>query len=603
VLAVLAAVLVLAPATAMAQAGPQTGPGALNRFVDPESNHLVTPAPAGDPYRFEGTLGYLLPSAGPGRRAIHGCDAGGADRFLSLDPACEGRRSLGLYGYAYLEAPAGIDVVPLYRCLVPGKDHFASGDPGCEGKRQEGRLGFLRARGEALLRYAGERHVVTAGPVADGLRYGGGLGFLLPTGGDGKHAIHGCVAGADRFLSLDPGCEGRTRLGVEGYAYDAPPVAEESQPVHRCLQPGVDHFASLNADCEGTRPEGNLGHLRTYGDALVQYDNATTGTSWVTPGAVAPGYRAVRTLGFLVRVGGGGLVAVHGCRAGEDHFLSTDAGCEGRTGVGRYGFAYASPPADQETVALHRCVVPGRRHYASLDFGCEGGVREGRLGYVRTTEQGPPPPPACGPSGARTTLALPGRSRARYFAFGRGTTVTGRALRADGSPAAGATVSLLADAGALEEVAQTQAGRDGGFGFSVAPGPSRTLRAGFRAAPGDPALACGQTVRVRIRAGLRLRASDRRVRNGQRVRFRGQVLGTIPPTGKLVLLQALSRGRWRTFATPRTNSRGQFRGSYRFKIIRRATTIKFRVRAAREAAFPYARGTSRTVRVRVLPGR
>lgn len=42
---------------------------------------------------------------------------------------------------------------------------------------------------------------------------------------------------------------------------------------------------------------------------------------------------------------------------------------------------------------------------------------------------------------------------------------------------------------------------------------------------------------------------------------------------------------------------------YRFNVIRWATTIRFRVRVPSEAAYPYARGTSKTIRLRVLPRR
>lgn len=595
----------LAPAAASGAAvGPQLGPGALNRYVDAESYHLVTPAPVAGAFAYEATLGYTLGAGGPNRRALYGCANSSRDQFLSTDSNCENRSRLGAYGFVYDTPPAGEATVPLYRCIT-AQDHFASSDANCEGQKVEGRLGFLRARGDALLRfYDGRVHHVTAGPVEAGFGYELGLGFFVPGPGEGRRAIYGCRAGPDRFLSRQSDCEGSTPLGLEGYAYDAPPPGEETAPVYRCLVPGTDHFASRDPGCEGMTREDLLGYLRVRGDALVRYENADTGTSWVTAGTVGAGFRFVRTLGFPQRIGGPDLTPVFGCTVGPDHFLSPDGGCEGQTGLGREGFLYGSPPGDQETIALYRCLGAGRGHFASEDPQCEGARTEARLGYVRTIDQGPPPPPSCGPSGAKVALGFGvQRPRAlRSVGFGRSASVTGRATGPDGAPAGGATVTLLTGDDLLSEVGRTQAGPDGAFAFTVGPGANRTLRAGFRAAAGDVALACSAPIDLRVRAGVRLRVSKRRARNGQRVRFSGSVLGEpIPRKGKLLFLQAFVRGRWVTFATPRTNPQGAFRGSYRFKATTRSRTFRFRVRAPSETAFPYERGTSRTLKVRVRP--
>ena len=99
-LAFAALALLAWPASGLAQAGPQLGPGALNRYADPDGFHIVTPVPVGSPYRYASALGYLLAAGGPGRRAIHGCRVDGRDHLLSLDPGCEGGTSLGRYGFA-----------------------------------------------------------------------------------------------------------------------------------------------------------------------------------------------------------------------------------------------------------------------------------------------------------------------------------------------------------------------------------------------------------------------------------------------------------------------------------------------------------------------
>jgi hypothetical protein len=592
-LCALAALTAVAPA-ARAQAGPQLGPGALNRFYDAANDrHWVTPGDVGAGYAHEATLGYLLPGGGPGRQAIYGCRAGGADQFLSHDPGCEGQVQLGRYGYAYASPPDGIETVAVWRCARPG-GHFASRDAGCEGRRTEARLGFLLTRGTALVRTnLSGLHWVTSAAVPAGGTYEATLGYLLETGGAGRVALYSCRAGGDQFLSRDPGCEGREPLGREGFLYEAAPAAEESVPLYRCL--AGDHFASSDPGCEGRRTEGLLGYLRARQPALQQYGNARTGTRWVTTGAPGANYLYERTLGFLLPSGGANMQAIYGCRAGaHDHFLSLDAGCEGRAGEGRVGFAFAVAPASEETVALYRCRGAGN-HFASLDPGCEGHVTEARLGYVRTVEHGPPPPPACGPSGATVEFSVRGK-RARTVRYGRAVRLTGRALRPGGAPATGAEILILQGAGTdLAEAGRAVAGADGTFTFRLPAGTSRTLRAAFRSEPADPALACSATARVAVRAKAKLRARLR----GRVVRFRGRVRGPVPAKGKLLDVQAYDGGRWRKFGTARTRRDGTFRTRYRFTRSARSKTYRFRVRVPRETGFPYARGYSNVAKIRL----
>jgi hypothetical protein len=583
---------------------PQLGAGALNRFYNASTNtHAATPGPVVAGFAYEVTLGYLLPSGGSNRHAIYGCRSGASDYFLSFDAGCEGTTPLGRDGFAYDTPPDGVDTVAVWRCVRPGIDHFFSHDPGCEGYTSEGRMGFLPRRGDALVRsYSGalNRHQVTAGATAAGFAYEATLGFLLPSGGDDRVAIYGCLApGTDYFLSLDNGCEGQAVFGREGYAYTLPPTSDQTVAVYRCLVPGNHHFASNDPNCEGQRSEGRLGFLRLYGDALYQYVNPANGSLWATPGAPAAGYRYERTLGFLVRSGGANLRAINGCRAGAaDYFLSFDSGCESRTVLGRYGFAFTSPPANEPTVGLYRCLRPGRGHFASLDANCEGVLSEGLLGYIRTLDSGPPPAPSCSPSAALLEATLRGR-RSRTVRFGRAATLIGKAVGPDGTPAAGAEIVVLEGGGPFAEVGRAVAGSDGVFGFRVPPGHSRTVRAGFRAGPGDEALACSAPVQLHVRAGVTIGA-PRRVRARRLVRFRGQVLGgPIPARGKLIVLQAFERGRWRTFKSARSDRRGRWTSRYRFTRSARGHSFRIRAVARREARYPYSLGWSRTVRVRV----
>jgi len=92
----------------------------------------------------------------------------------------------------------------------------------------------------------------------------------------------------------------------------------------------------------------------------------------------------------------------------------------------------------------------------------------------------------------------------------------------------------------------------------------------------------------------------RAVRNGASVRFSGRLGGgPVPQGGKLIDLQAHYRGRWRTFATPRTGAGGRWSFRYRFEATRGVVTYRFRAVVPREAAYPYELGRSRVLAVRV----
>jgi hypothetical protein len=86
--------------------------------------------------------------------------------------------------------------------------------------------------------------------------------------------------------------------------------------------------------------------------------------------------------------------------------------------------------------------------------------------------------------------------------------------------------------------------------------------------------------------------------NGDEVVFRGRVSGPMPEHGKLLELQAYSRGTWRTFATPRAHKRShRWRYPYRFTATRGTVSYRFRAVVPPEAGFPFERGHSRSLRV------
>lgn len=105
--------------------------------------------------------------------------------------------------------------------------------------------------------------------VTSGYHYEATLGRLFPTPQGNTIALYDCVASAtsnDHFVSLDSGCEGRVRLGVEGYIYSSWQLLTPTVQLYRCFRivgGHGDHFVSSDAHCEGYTTEATLGYSRT----------------------------------------------------------------------------------------------------------------------------------------------------------------------------------------------------------------------------------------------------------------------------------------------------------------------------------------------------
>jgi hypothetical protein len=183
---------------------------------------------------------------------------------------------------------------------------------------------------------------------------------------------------------------------------------------------------------------------------------------------------------------------------------------------------------------------------------------------------------------------------------GNGKTLRGE-LRAGDRPLPQASIAVLTEprsGGGFSRATTVTTDAAGRFSFAIGTGPSRTVRfdyAGTRVT--RPARA---EARILVRARSSITVDRRFALNGQTVRFRGRLVrGPVPDGGKLIDLQAFYRGRWRTFATPRTDSLGRWLYDYRFEATSGVVTYRFRARIRREAAYPYELGRSRIVRVTV----
>ena len=216
----------------------------------------------------------------------------------------------------------------------------------------------------------------------------------------------------------------------------------------------------------------------------------------------------------------------------------------------------------------------------------------------------PPPAPNGSPASANARLSASfarGRAR-RTVAFGRRAWVRVAVTDELARPIAGAVLQVRTRerrSGAEWALApDVTTGADGRATLLLAPGPSRRILLEYRAHVGDAQPAAVDAVRLNVRAGVTLTARPGRVRGGGVIRFSGRLLAA-PATGlgKIVTLQARERGRWRDFKSARTH-RGRFSARYRFSSTARGT-FPIRAVARADAAYPYATGRSRTVRVRV----
>jgi hypothetical protein len=188
-------------------------------------------------------------------------------------------------------------------------------------------------------------------------------------------------------------------------------------------------------------------------------------------------------------------------------------------------------------------------------------------------------------------------------AFGVPVVIRGRLTARGGNALANADVEVLERTALADQpwvrVGITRTGPKGRFRYRTLRGPSRTVL--FRYAGTRLVRPGSSEVEVRVRAKTTIGVSRHAVVNGDEVQFRGRVHGgPMPPAGKLLQLQAYSRGTWRTFATPRARPRShRWRYTYRFSATQGTVRYRFRAVLPREGGFPFERGASHQVRVRV----
>ena len=191
--------------------------------------------------------------------------------------------------------------------------------------------------------------------------------------------------------------------------------------------------------------------------------------------------------------------------------------------------------------------------------------------------------------------------------YGSVRTVDGRLTDADGKPIAGAVLDVVSSVdrpGAKDKrVGAVTTRADGRFSYRVARGPSRELRFEYKAYTLDPAPVSRAQVTLGVRAGFRLKLTPRKLRNGQRVVFRGRLKGGPARKGTRVTIDVLVPDARRRvpIGNVRADAKGRFRFAYRFRRTLVKARYRFQARLVAQPGYPYRGATSRRVSVVVSP--
>jgi hypothetical protein len=182
--------------------------------------------------------------------------------------------------------------------------------------------------------------------------------------------------------------------------------------------------------------------------------------------------------------------------------------------------------------------------------------------------------------------------------FGRSAEVSGRLANDAGDPIRGASICVKAQTPGVDprprEMGSVMTDAEGRYTYKVAPGPNREIVVGYR----HDADQVARDVSYYARARATLHLHPARVRNGERVRFWGELPGP-NGGGRVVVLQASAAGskRWLTFRKATSNGRGIFHSDYRFNSTPRTTRYRFRALVPRQSGYPWEAGRSRPVEV------
>ncbi|MFD8500618.1 LamG domain-containing protein [Amycolatopsis sp. NPDC059657] len=223
------------------------------------------------------------------------------------------------------------------------------------------------------------------GQVPAGYHFEAPLGTMLSAEAPGTRRLYTClINNTDSFTSMDPACEGFTKLADLGWAYTEQPAGVATVPLYRCVS-GTERFDSNSTTCEGKTVDGLLGYTLAYAP-LTRYYHPRIAEHAVTAAGVPPGYRHEGTFGSIAMTNEPGTQALMSCVDGSDRFLSTDPACGGKTVEVPIGYLWTEAPAGRASTQLFQCSLnsgpSAGELFVSWESNCEGQTVRGPLGYI-----------------------------------------------------------------------------------------------------------------------------------------------------------------------------------------------------------------------------
>jgi hypothetical protein len=264
-------------------------------------------------------------------------------------------------------------------------------------------------------------------------------------------------------------------------------------------------------------------------------------------------------------------------------------------------------------VVVPPTTVPGRDIEAIAGLNAPGNRGTYTLRLWLTDEEGNVGAPASVPlsyscvrseagPGMALTSAIARKGRKRVLVRqGRGAALRGRLFGAGGTGVPGASLCVfgrvVTDAGP-EFLGVALTGAEGRYRFPVPAGPTRELTVVHRF--GHRRIAAGARIATKVRPTFKVRRKV--VRNKGFARFHGRIPG--PHNDRVVVVLQVKRGKgWLAFRRYRTRRGGRFTVGYRFSRTTEPTLYVMRAQVRAQGGYPYVQGTSRPLRLIVLPAR
>ncbi|MFI4993124.1 MAG: hypothetical protein ACHQCH_05855 [Solirubrobacterales bacterium] len=194
------------------------------------------------------------------------------------------------------------------------------------------------------------------------------------------------------------------------------------------------------------------------------------------------------------------------------------------------------------------------------------------------------------------------RKVALTSSYGVRNRISGTLTTLAGQPVSGAAIDVYAtpayEGAPARQIGDVSTGSTGKWTLVLGGNlSSSALSLRYRSHVNDTIPVATAALGLRVHAGITLKIAPRSVSVGRRIFFSGVLHGApIPSGGKQLVLEASSGGEWIQFDTIRTDVKGRYHASYRFRFPGPAT-YRFRVLSRYEADFPFIDGTSRNIAV------